>query len=156
MANPVLGKSLCSDWFFLGQDFAVHTVFMKTVQPVCFSFGTKSANLRLATKPAKKKCKYFSFFTWKLREEGLKFFRNFKDGWRRQTYLSASHRKCEFSLSKGSVSRLRVICEFNWLVLYSAPRGFSPSTVLRFSPLLQPTFDLNSFQFKCPQLVPQR
>ena len=23
MANPVLGKSLCSDWFFLGQDFAV-------------------------------------------------------------------------------------------------------------------------------------
>ena len=22
MANPVLGKSLCSDWFFLGQDFA--------------------------------------------------------------------------------------------------------------------------------------
>ena len=21
MANPVLGKSLCSDWFFLGQDF---------------------------------------------------------------------------------------------------------------------------------------
>ena len=26
MANPVLGKSLCSDWFFLGQDFAVQTV----------------------------------------------------------------------------------------------------------------------------------
>ena len=22
MANPVLGKSPCSDWFFLGQDFA--------------------------------------------------------------------------------------------------------------------------------------
>ena len=26
MANPVLGKSLCSDWFFLGQDFAVQTI----------------------------------------------------------------------------------------------------------------------------------
>ena len=33
-ANPVLGKSLCSDWFFLGQDFAVWTVSMKTVQSV--------------------------------------------------------------------------------------------------------------------------
>ena len=31
MANPVLGKSLCSDWFFLGQDFAVGTVSMETV-----------------------------------------------------------------------------------------------------------------------------
>ena len=26
MANPVLGKSLCSDWFFLDQDFAVRTM----------------------------------------------------------------------------------------------------------------------------------
>ena len=29
MAKPVLGKSLCSDWFFLGQDFAVRTVSME-------------------------------------------------------------------------------------------------------------------------------
>ena len=36
MANPVLGKSLCSDWFFLGQDFAVRTVSMETVQSVYF------------------------------------------------------------------------------------------------------------------------
>ena len=28
MANPVLGKSLCSDWFFLGEDFSVRTVSM--------------------------------------------------------------------------------------------------------------------------------
>ena len=34
-ANVLLyGKSLCSDWFFLGQDFAVRTVSMETVQPV--------------------------------------------------------------------------------------------------------------------------
>ena len=43
MANPVLGKSLCSDWFFLGQDFAVRTVSMETVQPMYFCFEAKSA-----------------------------------------------------------------------------------------------------------------
>ena len=41
MANPVLGKSLCSDWFFLGQDFAVRTVSIETVQSVYFCFGAK-------------------------------------------------------------------------------------------------------------------
>ena len=44
MANPVLGKSLCADWFFLGQDFAVRTVLMETVQSVYFCFGAKPAN----------------------------------------------------------------------------------------------------------------
>ena len=52
MANPVLGKSLCSDWFFLGKDFAVWTV--ETVQPVYFCFGAKPANSKFATKTAKK------------------------------------------------------------------------------------------------------
>ena len=55
MANPVLGKSLCSDWFFLGQDFAVRTVSM--VQSVYFLFGAKPANSKFATKTAKK-CEY--------------------------------------------------------------------------------------------------
>ena len=55
MANTVLGKSLCSDWFFLGQDFAVRTVSMETVQTVYFCFGAKPANSKFATKPAKKK-----------------------------------------------------------------------------------------------------
>ena len=55
MANPVLGKRLCSDWFFLGQDFAVRTVSMETVQPVYFCFGEKPANSKFATKRAKKK-----------------------------------------------------------------------------------------------------
>ena len=32
MAKPVLGKSLCSDWFFLGQDFTARTISMETVQ----------------------------------------------------------------------------------------------------------------------------
>ena len=55
MANPVLGKSLRSDWFFLGQDFAVPTVSMETVQPVYFCYGAKLANSKFATKTAKKK-----------------------------------------------------------------------------------------------------
>jgi len=49
MANPVLGKSLCSDWFFLGQDFAVRTISMETVQSVYFCFGGKPANSTFAT-----------------------------------------------------------------------------------------------------------
>ena len=54
MANPVLGKSPCSDWFFLGQDFAIRTVSMETVQSVYFCFGAKPANSKFATKIAKK------------------------------------------------------------------------------------------------------
>ena len=57
MADPVLGKSLCSDWFFLGQDFAVRTVSMETVQPVYFCFGAKPANSKFAIKTRKKKKK---------------------------------------------------------------------------------------------------
>ena len=48
MANPVLGKSLCSDWFFLSQDFAVRTVSMETFQSVYFCFGAKRANSKFA------------------------------------------------------------------------------------------------------------
>ena len=48
MAKPVLGKSLCSEWF--GQEFAVRTVSTDTVQPVYFCFGAKPANSKFATK----------------------------------------------------------------------------------------------------------
>ena len=58
MANPVFGKSLCSDWFFLGQDFAVRTVSMETVQSVYFCFEAKPANSKFATKTATKNCEY--------------------------------------------------------------------------------------------------
>ena len=54
MANPVFVKSLCSDWFFLGQDFAVRTVSVETVQSVYFCFEAKPANLKFETKTAKK------------------------------------------------------------------------------------------------------
>ena len=52
MANPVFGKSLCSDWFFLGQDFPVQTISMESVY---FCFEAKPANSKFATKTAKKK-----------------------------------------------------------------------------------------------------
>ena len=51
-AKPVLGKSVRSDWFFLGQEFAVQTV--STIQAVYFCFGAKPANSIFATKTAKK------------------------------------------------------------------------------------------------------
>ena len=57
MTNPALGKSLCSDWFFLGQDFAVRAITIKRFNPVYFSFGAKPANSKFATKTAKKKNK---------------------------------------------------------------------------------------------------
>ena len=75
MANPVLGKSLCSDLFFLGQDFAARTVSMETVQSVqsaYFYLGARPANSKFATKTAKKKVWIMSLFTWKLSEEAKK------------------------------------------------------------------------------------
>ena len=41
---------------FFGQDFAVRTVSMETVQSVYFCFGARPANSTFATKTAKKKC----------------------------------------------------------------------------------------------------
>ena len=49
MAKPVLGKSLCSDWFFLGQDFAVRTerseVHTKTTEGQYSTVRLKQARL---------------------------------------------------------------------------------------------------------------
>jgi len=94
MTNPALGKSLCSDWFFLGQDFAVRAITIKRSNPVYFSFGAKPANSKFATKTAKKKtnkqtnCEYCHSPQWNYQKklERLKFFQHFKDGWRRQTF----------------------------------------------------------------------
>ena len=55
MANPVLGKSLCSDWFFLGQDFAVRTVSMETVQSVFFCFWSEAGKFKICNQNSEKK-----------------------------------------------------------------------------------------------------
>ena len=62
MAKPVLGKSVRSDWFFLGRDFVVQTIAMETVEAMYFCFGAKLANSNFATKTAKKKMWILSFF----------------------------------------------------------------------------------------------
>ena len=54
MANPFLGKSLRSDWFFLGQDFAVRTVSMETVQSAYFYHGAGRQIQNLRPKQRKK------------------------------------------------------------------------------------------------------
>ena len=102
MANPVLGKSLCSDWFFLGQDFAVRTVSMETVQSVYFCFGAKPANSTFATKTAKRKCEncHSSHWNYQQKLKRLKFSRNFKDGWRRRTFFKCKRTEVRFTIRK--------------------------------------------------------
>ena len=54
----------------------------------------------------------------------------------------------------GSIPALGVICGLSLLVLYFAPRGFSPGTPVFPSPQ-KPTFDLieSLFDLQSPQLV---
>ena len=100
MANPVLGKFLCSDWFFLGQDFAVRTISMETVQSVYICFGSKPANSTFATKTAKKKCEncHSSHWNYQQKLKRLNFFRNFKDGWRRWTFFKCKPPEVHFTI----------------------------------------------------------
>ena len=99
MANPVLGKSLCPDWFFLGQDFAVRTVSMETVQSVYFCFGAKPPNSMFATKTVKK-CENCHSSRWNYQQKlkRLKFFRNFTDGWRRRTFFKCKPPEVHFTM----------------------------------------------------------
>ena len=53
MANPVLGKALCSDWFFLGQDFAVRTISMETVH-LCILFWSKAGKFKICNQNSEK------------------------------------------------------------------------------------------------------
>ena len=70
MANPVLGKSLCSDWFFLGQDFAVRTG--KRSNPCIFALEQSRQIQNLQPKQRKKNCELLSSFTAKLPEKAKK------------------------------------------------------------------------------------
>ena len=86
MANPVLGKSLCSDWFFLGQDFAVRTG--KRSNPCIFALEQSRQIQNLQPKQRKKtvNCCHPSQRNYQKKLKRLKIFRNFKDGWRRRTF----------------------------------------------------------------------
>ena len=93
-------QSLCSHWFFRGQDFAVRTVSMETVQFVYFCFGAKPANSIFATKTAKKNCEncHSSHWNYQQKLKRLNFFRNFKDGWRRRTFFKCKPPEVNFTI----------------------------------------------------------
>ena len=65
MANPVLGKSLSSDWFFLGQDFAVRPTRV-------FLFWSEAGKFKICNQNSEKKVWILSLFTVKLPEEAKK------------------------------------------------------------------------------------
>ena len=72
MANPVLGKSLCSDWLFLGQDFAVRTVSMETGPIRVFLFWSEAGKFKICNQNSEKKVWIMPFFTLKQSEENKK------------------------------------------------------------------------------------
>ena len=82
MTKLVLDKSVQSDWFFFSRGFAVCT------QAVYFCFGAKPANSKFATKTVKKKCEYCHSPSqnYQKKLKRLKFYGDFKDGWRRRTF----------------------------------------------------------------------
>ena len=82
MANPVLGKSLCSDWFYLGQDFALRTVSMETVQSVASLLWSKTSKFKICNENSEKKSVKIVILhiDYQQKLKRLKFFRNFKDG----------------------------------------------------------------------------
>ena len=78
MAKPVVGKSVRSDWFFLGRDFAV----MKRSKR-CIFLVAKAADSNVATKTAKKYVNIVILHgenTSETTRKILKFHRHFKDG----------------------------------------------------------------------------
>ena len=83
MAKPVLGKSVCSDWFFLGQD---RTVFTK---PCIFVLEKKPANSKFGTKTAKKNCEncHSSQRNYQKKLKRLKFYRNFEQTFSKRVLL---------------------------------------------------------------------
>ena len=54
MAKPVLSKSVRSDWFFLGRDFAVQTNGLSRV----FLFWRKAGKLKICKQKSEKTCEY--------------------------------------------------------------------------------------------------
>ena len=84
MAKPVLGKSVFSDWFFLGQD---RTVFMKAVY---FCFGKKAGKLKICNQNSEKKklrnC-HSSQRNYQKKLKRLKFYRNFERSFSKRVLL---------------------------------------------------------------------
>ena len=69
--KPSFRQTLCSDWFFVGQDFAIRTVSMETVQSV-FLFCSEAGKFKIWNQNSEKKVWILSFFTLKPPEEAEK------------------------------------------------------------------------------------
>ena len=102
MANRVLGKSLSSDWLFLGQDFAVRTVSMETVQswkrsnPCIFVLEQSRQIQHLQPRQRKKSVKIVILHI-EISSRTLKdwnFFETSKMNEEDEHFLNATHRKC--------------------------------------------------------------
>ena len=84
------------------RDRVVVSFSMETVQSVYFCFGAKPANSKFTTKTAKKKCENCQSSHWNYQQElkRLKFFRNFKDEWRRRTFYKCKPPEVHFTIGK--------------------------------------------------------
>ena len=71
MAKPVLGKSVRSDWFFLGRDFAVRTVSMEWSK-TCIFVLEQSRQIQNLQPKQREKMGTLSFFKAKLPEKAKK------------------------------------------------------------------------------------
>ena len=102
MANPFLRKSLCSDWFFLGQVSTVSQVstdrFHRNGPIRAFLFWSKAGKFNICDQDSEKKVWKLSFFTYQQQLKRLKFFRNFKDGWRRRTLFKCKPPEVQFTI----------------------------------------------------------
>ena len=59
MARKSLGKSEHSDWFFLGQDFAIQTISMEMVISLAFFLFLKAGKIKICSENYENKtCKY--------------------------------------------------------------------------------------------------
>ena len=76
-----------SDWSFLGGDFAVQTVSIKTVQAVYFCFKAKPVNSKFATNAAEK-CEncHFSKSKYQKKAKNIEILSKFRR-WMKKTSL---------------------------------------------------------------------
>ena len=72
MANPVLGKSLGSDWFFLHQGFCSKDRFHGNGAIHVFWFWSEAGKFKICIQNSEKKVWIMSFFASKLSEEAKK------------------------------------------------------------------------------------
>ena len=100
MANPVLGNSLCSDWFFSRSGFCSTDRFHGNGPIRVFLFWSKAGKFNICNQDSEKKCEngHSSHWNYQQKLKRLKFFWNFKDGWRRRTFFKCKPPEVHFTI----------------------------------------------------------